>query len=168
MQQNVKNDFTALSTALKGKRDREWTNLGGQLVPTQEVDRLRADIGTGALDTWDNIHRRYDRLWKTYPLAKQRHAYAVLCELLGTPDGPSKKQWLSVLDKAVKIQEHIRDQVYLSRKKDDDNPFRRATYRNPAEMKATVGTAKDNSFVHQVHKQTETFKEVVGVIRKRG
>jgi hypothetical protein len=167
MQQNVKNDFTALSTALKGKRDREWTNLGGQLVPTQEADRLRADIGTGILDTWDNIHRRYDRLWETYPLAKQRHAYAVLCELLGTPN-PSKKQWLSVLDKAVKIQEYIRNQVYLSRKKDDDNPFRQATYRNAAEMKAAVGTAVENSFVKQVKKDTDAFVKTIEKIIKKG
>jgi hypothetical protein len=168
LQKNAKATISTLCTSFKGKREREWTNLGGQLVPTQESDRLRADIGSGTLDTWDNIHKRYDCLWEAYLCAKQRHAFAVLCDLLGTPGGPAKKQWLSALDKAVYIQEHIRDQVYVSRKKDDDNPFRQATFRNLAEMEATVGTAAVNSFVKQVRDETDEFKNIVQEIKKRG
>ncbi|MBN1129461.1 MAG: DUF4954 family protein [Chitinispirillaceae bacterium] len=168
MLQNDKNDFTALSTALKGKRELKWTNLGGQLVPAREADRLRADIGSGTLVTWDDIHERYDRLWEAYPRAKQRHAFAVLCGLLGADGCPTRRQWLSALDKAITIQEYIRDQVYRSRKKDDDNPFRRATFRTLAEMKATVGTAEDNGFVKQVIKDTGEFKKMVEEIKKRG
>jgi hypothetical protein len=167
LQKNVSNNFRALCNTFKGKREREWTNLGGQLVPTREADRLRADIGSGVLNTWDNIHERYNHLWDAYPCVKQRHAFTVLCDLLGTPDGPSKKQWLSVLDKAANIQEYIRERVYLSRKKDDDNPFRRATYRNAAEMKAAVGVAAENSFVKQVIKETDAFEKAIEEIRKR-
>ncbi len=106
-------------------------------------------------------------LWEAYPCAKQHHAFAVLCHLLGTTT-PTKKQWLDALDKAVKIQGHVRDQVYASRKKDDDNPFRQATYRNAAEMKATVGTADEDPFIKQVQKETEAFKKTVEEIKKRG
>jgi hypothetical protein len=168
LQLNVKDNSTALGKTFKGKREREWTNLGGQLVPTHEVDRLRADIGSGTIDTWENVHERYNRLWKMYPKAKQQHAFAVLCDLLETPGGPAKTQWLSALDMAVKIQKYICNQVYVSRKKDDDNPFRRATYRNAAEMKATIGVAAENGFVKQVKKETEAFVKIIEEIRKRG
>ena len=168
LQKNLRDNYATLCRTLKEKREREWTNLGGQLVPAQEADRLRADIGTGMLNTWDNIHERYDRLWEAYPRAKQRHAFAALCDLLGTPGGPTQKQWLAALDKAVKIQEYMRDQVYASRKKDDDNPFRQATFRTMAEMAATVGIAAENSFVKQVRKETEAFKKTVEKTKKRG
>jgi hypothetical protein len=165
---NAGENFTASCKTLREKRERQWTNLGGQIVPVQEVDRLRADIGAGMLNTWDMIHQRYDRLWEAYPREKQRHAFATLCDILRTPGGPTQKQWLSALDKAIKIQEYIRDQVYISRKKDDDNPFRRATFRNATEMKAAIGMADEDIFVKQVRKETEAFKKAIEEIKKRG
>lgn len=168
LQENVNGNLAALCRALKGAHEKEWTNLGGQLVPAQEADRLRADIGSGMLDTWDSIHERYNKLWEAYPLAKQRHAFATLCDLLGISGTPTRQQWLSALDTGVKLQEYVRDQVYASRKKDDENPFRQATYRNPAEMKATVGTADEDPFIKQVQKETVAFKKAVEEIKKRG
>jgi hypothetical protein len=73
-----------------------------------------------------------------------------------------------MLNKAVKIQEYIRDQVYITRKKDFENPFRQATYRNMAEMTAAIGTIEDNSFVKQVRAETEEFKNKIEQIKKRG
>jgi hypothetical protein len=168
LRDNPGSDYASLCASLKGTDDREWTNLGGQLIPAGEVDRLRTDIGSGMLGTWDDIHGRYDRLWAAYPRAKQRHAFAVLCGILGAAGCPTRRQWFSALDKAVDIQEYIRDQVYHSRKKDDDNPFRQATYRTRMEMMATVGTAESNGFVKQVQKDTEAFKKTIEEIKKRG
>jgi len=160
-------DFASLSEALAGERVREWVNLGGQLMPASDVDTLRGDIGSGKLDTWDRIHKRYDELWQDYALRKQQHAYAALCELLGA-EKVQKQQWLNMLAKAIEIQEYIRDQVYHTRKKDYDNPFRRATYRNLAEMTCAIGTIEDNGFVQQVRGETEDFKKRIDEIKKRG
>jgi hypothetical protein len=159
-------DFAQVSNALEGVRETKWINLGGQLVPEKEIDLLRADIGSGKLQKWDEIHHKYDSLWSEYPLAKQKHAYAVFCKILET-DRPTKKQWLASLDKVVMIQDYIRDQVYISRKKDFDNPFRQATYRNMSEMTASIGTVEENSFVKQVRKETENFKKLVAEIKER-
>jgi len=71
------------------------------------------------------------------------------------------------LDKTVAIQEYIRDQVYASRKKDHDNPFRQATYRNTEEMVAAIGTIEDNSFVKLVREETENFKAAVEEMKKK-
>jgi len=163
---NLEVGFSSMCDALKGTREKNWINLGGQLIPEQQVDQIRSDIVSGKLSNWDKIHHRYNTLWEKYPFEKQKHAFATLCEILGS-DKPTNEQWISALDKAVEIQEFIRDQVYISRKKDFDNPFRQATYRNTAEMTAAIGTIEDNSFIDQVRKETEDFKKMVANIKKR-
>lgn len=164
---NPKADFTAMQKALAGERKTHWANIGGQLIPEDDVDQLRADVGAGKLDSWDAIHQRYDQLWQAYPLEKQKHAFAVLNLLYGD-SGLTKDQWIDALKKAVKIQQLIRDRVFESRRKDYDNPFRQATFRNNEEMLAAIGTIEDNDFVKQVRQETEQFKETIDAIKKRG
>jgi hypothetical protein len=161
---NSGSTFAAMCKTLKGNRQTKWTNLGGQLVPEKDVDQLRADIGSGKLAGWKDIHDRYNTLWQQYPLEKQKHAFSSLCALLGTDD-LTREQWNAALDRAVTIQEFIRDQVYISRKKDYDNTFRQNTYRNMAEMTAANGTIEDNSFIKQVRNETEVLKKYVAEIK---
>ena len=61
---------------------------------------------------------------------------------------------------------YYRDQVYSSRQKDFENPFRMATYRNKEEMTASIGTIEDNSFIRQVRKETKDFILEVNKILK--
>jgi hypothetical protein len=164
---NTGANFDSMQKALKGQRVQEWGNLGGQLMPTKDIDQLRSDVGNGRLGSWDDIHKRYDALWQAYPLEKQKHALAVLCEIYGTTE-MTKDQWSDALNKTVGIQEYVRDQVFITRKKDYDNSFRQATFRNNEEMIAAIGVIDDNSFVKQVRNETEEFKQQVAEILKRG
>ncbi len=159
--------FHDLNAALKNQRQTQWVNLGGQLIPAPDVDQLRSDIRTGQLSTWTDIHNRYEKLWKNYPLEKQKHAWATLSHLLCTEE-PSLPQWQAALDRSLTVQQYICDQVYISRKKDYDNPFRQATYRNQEEMTAALGTIDDNSFVKQIRQETEQYARTIGEIRQRG
>ena len=76
------------------------------------------------------------------------------------------EMWSECLDKAVRIQQFICDQVYESRKKDYENPIRSATFRNEAEKIAVVGKIEDVSFVKQIRKETEEFISSINKIRK--
>jgi len=167
MQHDTSRTFADMVVALQGNRETKWANFGGQLMREQDVDALRQDIGNGKLTTWNQIHQRYDSLWEQYPLQKQQHAYASLCSVLGVSN-LTQKQWLEVLDKSLVIQEFVKDQVYLSRKKDFDNPYRRMTFRNEAEMTAAIGTIEDNGFVKEVRQMTVKFNELVKEIKQRG
>ena len=158
-------DFTSMSKTLKGTRIVKWINFGGQLIPEKDVDKLRADI-SNKFTSWEEIHNRYNDLWKTYQLDKQKHALATLCKLLST-NKLSKEQWISALDKSVKIQKYVSEQVYVSRKKDFDNKFRQATFRNIDEMTAAIGTIEDNGFVQQVRKETKEYVKLVSEIKDR-
>ena len=166
MKSNPKATFSVLSTDLKSKRQKEWINLGGQLMAREDVDRLRSEIGSNKLKTWKEIHERYNELWDKYKADKQKHAFATLCDLSGA-GYLTLADWNSALDKTVNIQKFVSDQVYSSRKKDFDNPFRQTTFRNSDEMKAAFGTIDENSFIVQVRKETEEFINLVEEIRHR-
>jgi hypothetical protein len=158
--------FASIYSSMRGPRIDKWVNFGGQLIPEKDADQLRADISSGKLGSWSEIHNRYNELWEKYSFEKQKHAYATLCELLGT-DKLTKEQWISILDKSVHIQEFVSDQVYISRKKDFDNKFRQATFRNREEMTASIGTIEENSFVKQVRQETKEYINSVAEIKNR-
>ncbi|MEN8127537.1 MAG: DUF4954 family protein [Planctomycetota bacterium] len=166
MQFNTSANFDSMKNALQENARRQWVNLGGQLVPAEEVDRLRTDIGKEKLSTWEAIHDQYDQLWRAYPLEKQRHAFAVLRDYY---DGQlEKEQWIDALNRSITIQEYIQYQVYASRKKDYDNPHTQANYRDTQEMQAVLGTPDDNGFVKQIRNEIELFKQTVEEITRRG
>ena len=167
LEANPDASFQQMADALAGPRETHWVNLGGQLMARAQADALRERIRAGELDSWDAIHDAYDVLWATYPEQKQRHAFATLRDLLAMED-LSPDAWQQALDDAVAIQHEIADQVYASRKKDFDSPFRRMVYEDEAEMAAVLGTIEDNSFVEQTRGDTEQFAARVAAGRDRG
>jgi hypothetical protein len=152
--------FETMRAELNQPRISEWVNLGGQLTTANDLDNLRRDIGNNKLKTWNEIHQRYDELWAKYQLDKQKHAYGCLCLLYDNPS-VTKKIWLKALDKAVELQQFINDEVYLTRKKDYDNNYRKITFRNEDEMIAALGTINNNSFIVEVKRETTEFIEKV-------
>ena len=164
---NAHANLAAVTEALDGPRQTRWVNLGGQLIPAEDLQQLIADITSGELDSWADIHQRYDRLWAEYPLTKQRHAMAALCDLLDI-ETLTPERWAAALDEAVETQRYVCEQTYLSRKKDYDNPFRQVTFANPAEMEAVMGSPESVSFVKQVRRETDAFTARVAAIKSRG
>jgi hypothetical protein len=166
MNSNPESSFSMMCNELKCERQKEWVNLGGQMMQKDDVDILRFDIGKGKLNTWKDIHNRYDDLWVKYTLDKQKHAFATLCDLY-IYDDLTIDGWVQALNKAINIQRFISDQVYNSRKKDFDNPYRKTTFRNMAEMEAAFGSVDENSFIIQVRQETKDFEKLVEEIKKR-
>ena len=72
-----------------------------------------------------------------------------------------EEMWHENLDKAIRIQHYICDQVYESRKKDYDNEFRNATFRNEDEKIAVIGKIEDVGFVQQIRQETEDFVALI-------
>ncbi|MBR0333684.1 MAG: DUF4954 family protein [Bacteroidales bacterium] len=167
LKEHPQDHFDSMVEALKeDRREKSWNNLGGQLMMTRDLDQLREDIKNGSLASWDDIHHRYDEIWKKYTIDKLRHAYLSLCYLLEV-DSISKEQWQDLLNKAIDIQEYVCQQVYISRKKDYENIYRRNTYRNEEEMIASVGLLEDNSFIKQVREETALFKQEIENLSQR-
>jgi hypothetical protein len=146
-------------------RQTDWTNLGGQLIQANALTDLRDRIGSGKLTTWDAIHEEYDRLWAHYPRQKQQHALATLRFLLG--NDISGEQWDRALEESVNIQCFIRDEVYATRAKDFENPYRQTTFDDPAEQQAVTGTVEDNAFVQQVRDETDQYMQLIQSLKTR-
>jgi hypothetical protein len=161
--------FSALVEELEAgsgaKRVADWVNMGGQIVPAFRVDALRAQIREGKLQTWEAVHRVYDEFHAAYPLDRARHALGVLQYLSLKP--ADSGAFIGELDYALETRRRITEQVYRSRAKDFDDPFRAITYRNKQEMDQVVGKAEDNFFVTLAKKDLARFEETVGALKER-
>jgi hypothetical protein len=156
-----------LRKEMESKRQREWINLGGQLMNGDEVEKLIHDINYGVLNNWEEIHHRYDEIWRSYPMEKLRHAYLSLIFLHKDETATlTPELWQQALKDAKRIQQFICDQVYITRKKDYDNEYRNATFRNEAEKIAVIGEIDEVSFVKQIREETAAFFEKIDMFAK--
>ncbi len=146
--------LSSLSPLSGGERKRVWVNLGGQLMKESDVDALRADIRSGVLPDWNAIHGRYNEVWARYPQDKLTHSLQCLAAYYGVAQLDAAS-WRRAVADEERIQKHIDEQVFETRRKDYLNPFRRATYRSGEEMIAAIGPLEDNSFIRQIRSRTE-------------
>jgi hypothetical protein len=159
-------NLPAIAKALSRPRQQQWINVGGQLIAAPDLESLFNRVKSGAFNSWMAIHAAYDDLWEAYPLAKQQHAFATLRDLLGA-EQLTPALWKSALDEAARIADYICEQVYISRNKDYENPFRQSTFGNAEEMWAVIGTIEDNSFVKQTRADTKAFRGRIEAAKKR-
>jgi hypothetical protein len=162
-------DYKGLCSLLNGggQRVSEWVNMGGQLVPAFRVDELRRDIGQGKYKSWDEIHHVYALWQKHYPLDRARHAWAVLGLLNGEKRLENAAFFKQELASAVETRRWISSQIYKSREKDHSNPFRKATFRNEAEMERVLGKAGDDPFVRLSAEEGKRFEELALRVMER-
>jgi hypothetical protein len=149
--------FQDASDVLTGPRVTEWENLGGQLVPREKVEALVSDIKNGTVNSWDETHAEYSRLWAEYPLDKAQHAWATLCSLLDVEE-LEEAAYAREVSRFMDTTRFIEDQVYLTRRKDYANGFRKATFRGEEEMRAVLGSPESNSFVKQSRADMERWR----------
>jgi len=152
--------------ALSGDRETGWENLGGQIVPAHKAERLIDEVRTGKIASWGAMHSGYAAMAAEYPVDRARHAWASLRDLEGWEAiGPHELS--RALDLLEEESRFVEEQVYLSRRKDFDNPFRRATFRNAEEMRAVAGSAESNVFVTSTKAEISRLRDRIDALRKR-
>ncbi len=164
-------DFAGLCNLLGSpapkKRVKDWVNIGGQITPAFRVDELRREIGEGKYKNWNEIHNVYS-LWEdAYEMDKCRHAWAVLALLHDIEDSRDAAALKRELDAIVEIRRFMDKQIYKSRAKDYRNPFKKATYRNTAEMEIVLGKPEDNEFIRIFREETAAFNEMIERVSAR-
>lgn len=144
------------SFPFSARRD-NWINVGGQLIPTNEVNKMRADIGK--YKGWNDVHQFYRRQSENY--RKQRNTHAIACLLeLGVLD---KKTFnidglRSLADEAMDTRRWIVQGILDSRQKDYVNPFRQMVYDTEAEMEQVLGRIDDNAFIQEQQEALADFE----------
>ena len=125
-------DFTS------NERQDKWVNIGGQLISQSDMNQLINDIEAGKINSWEDVHARFDSLWNDYSVTKNRHAYQILCDFLNISQ-IDNKNWQNLCKRYDEIKEYIDSQIRITRQKDDENPFRNMTYWDEDERNAVLG-----------------------------
>ncbi|MEO8712015.1 MAG: DUF4954 domain-containing protein, partial [Parafilimonas sp.] len=137
-----------------------WLNIGGQLMPAEEVNSLKNKIKSKEINSWDELHETYASEGEKYASQKLQHALASLLEIenINAKDITAEKlnYWF---DKAVDIATSLSERISASRKKDYTNPFRKMVYDSETEMDNVLGKFDENSFVLQQQNELEVFKK---------
>ncbi|HEY5369286.1 MAG TPA: DUF4954 family protein [Hanamia sp.] len=146
----------------------EWNNIGGQLIPTSDVSKLKAKIKDHKINTWSEVHEFYDQAGNDYEKNKLTHAYSSLCEM----EKITSKQFIpeyfvALLKRAVATKTWMSKGIYESRAKDYTNPFRKMVYESNEEMEAVIGKIEDNHFIQDQFKELENFKKSVKSLIKQ-
>jgi NDP-sugar pyrophosphorylase family protein len=140
---------------------RSWMNIGGQLIPEPELQELLRAVQERQIDSWERLHQAYDDAWSRYPQQKTAHALSCLLvsyQLEAGELGPDAIRL--ILRESVEVARELLDRAHKSRRKDFENPFRLATFRNPEEMEAVWGRLEDISFL-------KSYAEEIGAYCRR-
>lgn len=119
------------------RRQTQWVNLGGQLLPQDQVDMLITDIEEGRIKTWSAVHATLSRYDKQRKALWAAHAYQTLLMLEGS-NHITATRWQQLCKLTADTEEYIQCQVQLSRQKDNDDFFRHAAYWDDDEYRAVI------------------------------
>lgn len=146
----------------------EWKNIGGQLMPTNDVEKLKQQIKAGKIESWDEVHNFYRRESDHYKRNKLIHAYTSLLEIENiTSRQFTVECFQSLLKKALTTKTWMCKGIYESRAKDYQNPFRKMIYETTEEMNAVIGKLEDNHFIQDQFRELEEFKKTVKSLGKK-
>lgn len=161
--------FDELKKTLSAKIQRSrFVNIGGQLMPEEEVKKFLAQIKSGKINDWDAVHEFYKKQGQAYAGFKLHHAYTSLLEILNiTPRQFTADLLKQLLQQMLVTREWMCKGIYESRAKDYSNPFRKMVYETTEEMNKVLGRLEDNSFIQQeMGKLDAVKKEVRSLVRK--
>ena len=145
-----------------------WLNLGGQLVPLKDFEKLKKDIHSGRIKGWHDLHAFYAKASNNYEDQKARHAISCLCEMGVIEKKSYSPDTLKTLaEEALETRKWIQKGIIESRKKDYSNPYRKMVYDNEEEMTEVMGKLSDNSFILDQQKELEAFSRQVTAFVKR-
>jgi hypothetical protein len=168
MENNIQS-FKELKQKLPANATRlSWKNIGGQLVPEEELSALLAGIKDRTINDWDAIHHFYEKNGKLYPLQKLEHAWSSLLELLKIPaDDFNEELFKDCIERAVETKQWIVKSIYESRSKDYENEFRKMAYDSKEEMEEVVGKLDDNIFIQNQEDELKAFRLQIDTVLDR-
>ena len=146
----------------------EWKNIGGQLFPVADVQKLLTNIKEDKISGWGQVHEFYEKEGESYEKNKLIHAYTSLLEGENiTSKQLTPEYFENLIQKALVTKEWISKSIYESRKKDYVNPFRKMMYESQAEMDTVVGKIEDNQFIQQQFEELDQFKKSTSKLLKK-
>lgn len=142
-----------------------WENMGGQIIPQKQVELLFEGIKKRKFQSWEDVHRFYDRCQENYCAWKARYGLYVLEQLYCRAiDEFSADIYKDICKDVLAVSDYMYESSCQSREKDYTNFFRAMVYRNEEEMEAVLGTIQDVDFLHQLEQETKAFNNELQVL----
>ena len=146
----------------------EWLNVGGQLMKTEDVEKLKSKIKTNKLNSWAQVHDVYRQSGDNYKNDKLVHAFTSLLEILNiTSKQFTLPVFKNLLEESVNTKSWMGKGIYESRAKDYTNPFRKMIYETKNEMNAVIGKLEDNQFIQDQLAELDNYKKTVRSLSKK-
>lgn len=139
----------------------QWENVGGQLIPQSSMDRLKKDIKSGEMDSWEDIHLFYSREAEDYHQNKWIHAVAAYEEVFQVSLKENPDKWRALLEESIDTRQWINQSIYASRAKDYNNSFRSLTYESQEEMEVVTGKLEENAFILDSQEECIQFEREI-------
>lgn len=138
----------------------EWENLGGQIVPSQQVQQLFRHIKEGEIKRWEEVHSFYGQCQDQYISWKARYSLYLL-EWLYSREIHHFDQAIfqDIHDDVLIVSNYMYESSRSSRQKDFEDYFRSITYRNQQEQEAVIGTLEDTDFLKELEVETTRFNQ---------
>lgn len=168
-QQNKFTSFEEFKKSIPFKISRnQWKNIGGQLIPASDVEKIKNKIKNNKIDSWNEVHDFYRQSGEEYEKNKLIHAYTSLLEI----ENITTKQFTAayfkeLLKRSVETKTWASKAIYESRAKDYSNPFRKMIYENNEEMNSVMGKLEENQFIQDQFKDLEAYKKLVKSLSKK-
>jgi len=137
----------------------EWINMGGQLIPGRQLEKLKTEIRDGKVNSWDEIHHEYQIMNDAYLFEKTCFALHALETILHQK--VNAELISSLAPQAINIAEYIKDQTAKTRLKDYQSISRKMMYESESEMFAVLGNPNDNEFLRISETRFEDFKVAI-------
>ena len=167
-----RNRFTSFEEFKKSIRVKitrsEWKNIGGQLIPAADVEKLRNKIKNNSINSWSEVHDFYRQSAEEYENNKLIHAFTSLLEIENiTSKQFTLQHFNTLLQRALATKTWMSKSIYESRAKDYSNPFRTMIYETKDEMDAVIGKIENNQFIQDQLKGLEDFKKTVKKLTRK-
>ncbi len=155
------NKLTLLQKALpKYNEVTNWENIGGQLMDKKAVEKLKKQIKTDKINSWEDIRQYYITEGLTYPTQKLQHALAVAKQELSIAFETLKTNELQlIVKKYCTILQNNANNIYDCRQKDYNNQYRAMVYNSKAEMDNVMGKLDENSFINEYKTNVATLNK---------
>ena len=136
----------------------KFTNIGGQLTPEKELEKLLTQIRLGKIKNWLGVHAFYQKQSALYPQQKLVHAIAIYQQVFNINLKRKLKENIKkILLESIGTKTWMTENIYASRAKDYKNEFRKMVYENEKEMNAVIGSLAANSFIKQEMAAMENY-----------
>lgn len=166
-EQSIPN-FAAFKKQLHAKISRsKWVNVGGQLIRKSKIEKLKQEIKTGLINSWQEVHDAYKEQGNLYENDKLTHAYTSILEIKHITGAQFTETVLKeTLTAALATKTWMCKGIYQSRAKDYSNPFRKMVYDTNEEMNKVLGKLEDNSFIQEQAASLHSMSEEINAVLK--